>query len=272
MKNLLLTLALLAGGASAQTAAQSVTTTTSTPQTSTAPSSEVYPSGYTFRQMLDALGALKGVNLRGVGFDDRGYLNLTVADDAAREQAIAQVAAAGLPTGVLAFGGVPVSGGTQPGTATEAPASGNQTPAAQNPAAPQNSSLPTNGAPLAQAHRAELSGPQVVRAGEANTWSFNLTNTGSTGIHLEHGACDVRFEVVNAAGEVVRTDPTNTICTLQLVVTDVAPGQTQEVQKIRWEGKDAAGQPVPAGEYTIRAVFRGAGILIRAADFRVTVE
>ena len=179
MKNLLLTLALLAGGASAQTAAQSVTTTTSTPQTSTAPSSEVYPSGYTFRQMLDALGALKGVNLRGVGFDDRGYLNLTVADDAAREQAIAQVAAAGLPTGVLAFGGVPVSGGTQPGTATEAPASGNQTPAAQNPAAPQNSSLPTNGAPLAQAHRAELSGPQVVRAGEANTWSFNLTNTGS---------------------------------------------------------------------------------------------
>lgn len=267
MKNLLLTLALLAGGASAQTAAQSVTTTSSTPQTSTAPSSEVYPSGYTFRQMLDALGALKGVNLRGVGFDDRGYLNLTVADDAAREQAIAQVAAAGLPTGVLAFGGVPVSGGTQPGTVTEAPASGNQTPAGT-----QNSSLPTNGAPLAQAHRAELSGPQVVRAGEANTWSFNLTNTGSSAIHLEHGACDVRFEVVNAAGEVVRTDPTNTICTLQLVVTDVAPGQTQEVQKIRWEGKDAAGQPVPAGEYTIRAVFRGAGILIRAADFRVTVE
>ena len=114
MKNFLLTLALLAGGAHAQTAAQSVTTTTATPQTSTAPN---YPSGYTFRQMLDALAALKGVQLRGVGFDERGYLNLTVADDAAREQAIAQVAAAGLPTGVLAFGGVPVSGGTQPGNA-----------------------------------------------------------------------------------------------------------------------------------------------------------
>lgn len=266
MKNFLLTLALLAGAAQAQTAAQSVTTTTTTPQSTTAPS---YASGYTFRQMLDALGALKGVELRGVGFDDRGYLNLTVANDAARQQAIAQVAAAGLPTGVLAFDGVPLAGGTTSGTVTQTPAApGTGTQNSSN----QNSSLPTNGAPLAQAHTAQLSGPRTVRAGEANTWSFVLGNTGSSAIHLEHGACDVRFEVVSASGEIVRPDPTNTICTLQLVVTDVAPGEQREVQKIRWEGKNGAGQPVPAGDYTIRAVFRGAGTLIPAEDFRVTVQ
>ena len=271
MKNFLLTLALLAGAAQAQTAAQSVTTTTTTPQSTTAPS---YASGYTFRQMLDALGALKGVELRGVGFDDRGYLNLTVANDAARQQAIAQVAAAGLPTGVLAFDGVPLAGGTTSGTATQTPAApgkGTQNSGTQN-AGTQNTSLPTTGAPLAQAHTAQLSGPRTVRAGEANTWSFVLGNTGSSAIHLEHGACDVRFEVVSASGEIVRPDPTNTICTLQLVVTDVAPGERHEVQKIRWEGKNGAGQPVPAGEYTIRAVFRGAGTLIPAEDFRVTVQ
>ena len=266
MRNFLLTLALLAGAAQAQTAAQSVTTTTSTPQSTTAPS---YPSGYTFRQLLDALGALRGVELRGVGFDERGYLNLTVANDAAREQAIAQVAAAGLPTGVLAFGGVPLAGGTTGGTVPQTPTTpGTGTQNSSN----QNSSLPTNGAPLAQTYTAQLSGPRTVRAGEANTWSFVLGNTGSSAIHLEHGACDVRFEVVSAAGEVVRPDPTNTICTLQLVVTDVAPGERHEVQNIRWEGKNAAGQPVPAGEYTIRAVFRGAGTLIPAEDFRVTVQ
>ena len=272
MKNFLLTLALLAGTAQAQTAAQNVTTTSSTPQSSTAPS---YPSGYTFRQMLDALGTLRGIELRGVGFDERGYLNLTLADDAARQQVIDRVAAAGLPTGVLAFGGVPYAGGTgstgasntgtgsSTGTVSETPAT---------PTAPVNSSLPTEGQALAQPHRAELSGPQTVRAGEANTWSFNLVNTGNSAINLQHGACDVRFEVLNAAGAVVRPNQTNTVCTMQLIVTDVAPGQTREVQKIRWEGKDSAGQPVPAGEYTIRAVFRGAGVVSGVAEMKVTVQ
>ncbi|WP_414656808.1 BsuPI-related putative proteinase inhibitor [Deinococcus sp. VB343] len=261
MRNLLLTLALLAGGASAQT--QNVTTAPAPAQTST---SKVYPSGYTFRQMLDALGALKGVNLRGVGFDERGYLNLTVADDATRQQAIDKVAAAGLPTGVLAFGGVPLSGaaqGSATGTVTETPA---------GPASSSPSSLPDNGQPLSQAHRAELRGPSSVRAGEANTWSFTLTNLGSSAIRLEHGACDVRFEVVSAAGEIVRPDPKNTICTMQLVYTNVTPGETQDVQNIRWEGKDAAGQPVPAGEYTLRAVFRGAGQRSDVAELKVTVR
>lgn len=264
MRNLLLTLALLAGGASAQT--QNVTTTPAPAQTSTASASKVYPSGYTFRQMLDALGALKGVNLRGVGFDERGYLNLTVADDATRQQAIDKVAAAGLPTGVLAFGSVPVDSGSQgsaTGTVTETPA---------GPAPTGPSSLPSDGQPLSQPHRAELRGPSSVRAGEANTWSFTLTNTGSSAIRLEHGACDVRFEVVSAAGEIVRPDPKNAICTMQLVYTNVTPGETQEVQKIRWEGKDAAGQPVPAGEYTLRAVFRGAGQRSDVAELKVTVQ
>ncbi|MDO4264091.1 MAG: BsuPI-related putative proteinase inhibitor, partial [Deinococcus sp.] len=187
-------------------------------------------------------------------------------DDATRQQAIDKVAAAGLPTGVLAFGGVPLSGtaqGSATGTVTETPA---------GPASGGLSSLPDNGQPLSQAHRAALRGPSSVRAGEANTWSFTLTNLGSSAIHLEHGACDVRFEVLNAAGEIVRPDPKNTICTMQLVYTNVTPGETQDVQNIRWEGKDAAGQPVPAGEYTLRAVFRGAGQRSDVAELKVTVQ
>ena len=262
MKRTLLLLALLTGGA--QTAfAQSTVAQGTSPASTTA--SQVYPSGYTFRQMLDALGALRGVELRGVGFDPRGYLNLNLTSDAQRDLALQRVTAAGLPVGVLAFDGVPYSG-PGVGTGTTGTSTGTVTTTPNTPASSAPSTLPTAGTPLTQPHAAQLSGPRTVRAGEANTWSFTLTNRGTSAIRLEHGACDVRFEVLNPAGVVVRPDPKNTLCTLQIVVTDVAPGQTAEVQKIRWEGKDGAGQ------YTIRAVFSGAGTLIRAEEFKVTVQ
>lgn len=259
MKHLLLTLTLLGAGAvaQAQTAPSTVATTTT--------ASKVYPSGYTFKQMLDALGALKGVSLRGVGFDERGYLNLTVADEAARQQAIEQVAAAGLPVGVLAFGGVPLAP-TETAPAENTSATVTETPQVT----PPQTATPAD--TLAQPHRAELTGPASIQAGQANTWSFRLTNTGSAPLNLAHGACDVRFEVLNTAGEVVRPDPTNTLCTMQMVYTNLQAGESGEVQKIRWDGKDGAGQPVSAGEYTIRAAFRGAGVVIPAQEFRVTVQ
>ncbi|GGL95985.1 hypothetical protein [Deinococcus aerophilus] len=137
---------------------------------------------------------------------------------------------------------------------------------------PTVSTLPARNPPLARPHRAQLVGPATIRAGQPNTWAVTLTNTGSEAIHLEHGACNVRFEVVNAAGQVIRPNPQNTVCTLQLVVTDVDPGQTTELQKIRWEGQGIQGQPLPAGTYTLRSVFDGAGVLIRPADFTVTVR
>lgn len=265
MKHLLLTLTLLGAGAvaQAQTASPTVTTTTT--------ASKVYPSGYTFKQMLDALGALKGVSLRGVGFDERGYLNLTVADEAARQQAIEQVAAAGLPTGVLAFGSVPLIPTETPSTENTS-AENTAATVTETPQVTPPTSLPAAADTLAQPHRAELTGPSSIQAGQATTWSFMLTNTGSAPLNLAHGACDVRFEVLNAAGEVVRPDPTNTLCTMQMVYTNLQAGESGEVQKIRWDGKDGAGQPVPAGEYTIRAAFRGAGAVVPAQEFRVTVQ
>lgn len=266
MKKLLLSLALLSAGAlvaSPALAQGAPAQASSAPQTSGA---KVYPSGYTFTQMLDALGALRGVQLRSVAFDDRGYLNLIVASDADRERALSQVAAAGLPVGLLAFDGQPYAGGSP--AAQPAPAA----PAQAAPATAAGSTLPASSPLLAAAHSAVLSGPQTVTPGTPQVWSFNLINQGTTPIVLEHGACDVRFEVVGAGGEVIRPNPRDTLCTLQLVITEAAPGQTAEVQKIRWEGKDAQGQPVPAGVYTIRSAFQGGGVRIVAEPFTVTVR
>lgn len=151
------------------------------------------------------------------------------------------------------------------------------TPKPVNPVVPATdlptvTTLPTGKTPLAAQYSVALSGPSSVKAGEANTWSFNLTNNGPSPLHLEYGACDVRFEVLNAAGQVVRPDPKNSICTMQLVILDAATGETQEVQKIRWEGKDSSGQPVPAGTYTIRAKMIDGDMFTVPATIQVTVN
>ncbi|GGO22399.1 hypothetical protein [Deinococcus humi] len=173
-------------------------------------------------------------------------------------QAHAQVSVADIPA-------LPLSGGARPST-----------PAAPAPATPVTPStvttLPAINPPLNQPHTARLEGPQSVQAGQTNMWTVLLTNTGDAPISLQHGACDVKFEVLNAAGQVVRAAPQDTICTLQIVPTNVAPGETGELQKIRWEGRNDQNQPVPAGTYTIRSVFNGDGVLIRPADFMVAVR
>ncbi|EYB68282.1 hypothetical protein DEIPH_ctg025orf0143 [Deinococcus phoenicis] len=136
---------------------------------------------------------------------------------------------------------------------------------------PTPSSLPV-GPALGQAHRAVLAGPSTLTRGTQGVWTLQLTNTGQTAIHLEHGACDLKFEVLNAAGNIVRPALTNTICTMQLVITDVAPGQTGDVLSLRWDGKDASGQPLPAGSYTLRAVFWDRHVTIRPPEVPVTLR
>ncbi len=59
---------------------------------------------------------------------------------------------------------------------------------------------------------------------------------------------------------------------MQLVINDIPAKATQTLQNIRWDGKDATGKLLPAGEYTIRGVFNGAGFSIPADDFIVSVE
>lgn len=159
---------------------------------------------------------------------------------------------------------------TTPAPVTPAPA--NPASATSTPAAPTVTTLPTGKTPLEAAYTVSLQGPDMVKAGEAQTWDFVLTNTGNQTIHLEHGACAVRFEVLNAAGEVVRPDPKNSICTMQLVITDAQPGEQATMQKIRWEGKDGQGQPVPAGTYTLRAKFVSGDVFTVPATREVTVQ
>ncbi len=177
-------------------------------------------------------------------------------------QAQAQVNVTDIPA-------LPQSGAAQPSK----PAAPVPNPAPATPVTPSTvTTLPAVNPPLAQPHTAKLQGPQTVQAGTASMWAVLLTNTGNTAISLQHGACDVRFEVLDAAGQVVRSTPKDAICTLQIVGTDVAPGETGELQKIRWEGKNDQNQNVPAGTYTIRSVFNGDGVLIRPADLSVTVR
>lgn len=156
------------------------------------------------------------------------------------------------------------------------------------PAAPPRTAIPTHATPaattrptpsslpvrptLGQAHRATLTGPTSLTRGTQGTWTLRLTNTGQTRILLEHGACDLKFEVLNAAGEIVRPAVTNTICTQQLVVTDVAPGQTGDVLSLRWNGQDASGNALPAGPYTLRAAFWNREVTIRAPAVRVALR
>lgn len=157
----------------------------------------------------------------------------------------------------------PRSAATPPVT-TPAPAP--TTPAPVSPARPALNPA------LATPHNANLSGPGSLSGGQDTTWTFNLTNLGEAVIDLQHGACDVRFEVLNAAGQVVRANPTDTLCTMQLVMTNVAPGETMDVQSVRWNGQGSDGKALPAGEYTIRAYFNGAGVSIVAEDYPVTLE
>ncbi|GHG21087.1 BsuPI-related putative proteinase inhibitor [Deinococcus indicus] len=156
---------------------------------------------------------------------------------------------------------------TTPAPSTPAPV----TPAPTTPA-PTTPARPALNPALTTPHSANLSGPASLRGGQDTLWTFNLTNEGEEPIELQHGACDVRFEVLNAAGQVVRANPTNTVCTMQLVITNVAPGETMDVQNVRWNGRGSDGKALPAGEYTIRAYFNGAGVSILAEDYPVTLE
>lgn len=136
---------------------------------------------------------------------------------------------------------------------------------------PSPSSLPV-GPALGQAHRATLQGPAALTTGTTGEWTLLLTNTGQTPIHLEHGACDLKFEVLSAAGKIVRPAVTNTLCTMQIVVTDVAPGATARVLSFRWDGKDASGNPLPPGTYTLRAAFWDRHVSIRPPEVQVTLR
>lgn len=158
-----------------------------------------------------------------------------------------------------------------PTTPAPAPAVKPATPATPT-VRPTPSSLPV-GPTLAQAHRAALRGPASLRAGgEPGVWTLQLTNTGQSDIRLEHGACDLKFEVLDAGGKIVRPVLTNTICTQQIVVTDVGPGETADMLSIRWDGKDASGNLLPAGTYTLRAAFWDRRVSIRppAVQVRLT--
>ncbi|UQN05736.1 hypothetical protein [Deinococcus sp. QL22] len=166
-----------------------------------------------------------------------------------------------------------------PPTRTAAPAPAPTTPVTPTPSTPTTptvsapTTLPTTGNPLVQPHRAVLAGPSTLTPGGApGVWTLQLTNTGTSEISIDHGACDLRFEVVNAAGEIVRPDPKNGICTMQLIMTRAAAGETANVLKINWDGKNGAGQALPAGQYTIRSAFKGQGFLIRPADVRVRLN
>lgn len=254
------------------------TPTSATPSTTPVTAPATTNSGYTMEQLQAVLPLLEGLKTLQTSAIDQTRGRVVVGGLSAvdRLTLIQRLRAANLPLGIVDYGapsttGTVTSGGST-GTVTQTPTTPTTPPAATTPARPSVTTLPAARSPqLTQPHAAALTGPTSVRAGEGGTWSFALRNTGTQAIRLQHGACDVRFEVVNAAGQVVRPDPKNTLCTMQIVMTDVAPGQSREVQKVVWDGKDASGRAVSAGTYTLRAVFNGPAY-IRATDLTITVR
>ncbi|SMB91724.1 FlgD immunoglobulin-like domain containing protein [Deinococcus hopiensis] len=173
-----------------------------------------------------------------------------------------------LPPGVSVPTPRPSTPGPAPAPTPKPPAT---TPTTATPPSvkPSPSTLPV-GPTLGQAHRATLRGPTTLRAGgEAATWTLQLTNTGQTDIKLQHGACDLKFEVLDASGKIVRPAVTNTICTQQIVETQAGPGETTDVLGVRWDGKDENGNVLPAGTYTLRAAFWDRKVSIRPAAVTV---
>ncbi|MFC3832770.1 MULTISPECIES: BsuPI-related putative proteinase inhibitor [Deinococcus] len=258
MKRVLLTLSVLTLAAAPLTGVATAQSTTSS----------AFPSGYT-RAQLDAVAPLltdlKTLQSSRVDLA-QGRVVVVGLSAVDRLTLLVRLRQANLPTGIVDYQvGAQVDTGTGPtGTATPAPA-----PAA--PTLPATTTLTVKGAPLAPTLRPALSGPTTLRAGTATTWSFTLANSGRSPVTLSHGACDVRFEVISAAGEIVRPDPKDTLCTMQLVNTTVGAGESSEVQKVRWDGRGAGGQVLPAGTYTLRAVFVGAGAYSPPATMTVTL-
>lgn len=278
----LLTAALLCSLGAAQTSSPSAIPSLPpgavAPVTTTPAPVAAYPSGFTRAQLDAVLPLLSGLKtLQNSELDEtRGRVRVSGLSAVDRLALMGRLREAGLPAGVVEYvtsagtaTGVPAAGSTT-GTVTQTPTPADPNPTPR-PGVPGTSTLPRKAQSLAQPHAANLSGPVTLRAGESTLWSFLLKNTGTARISLGHGACDVRFEVLNAAGEIVRPDPKNTLCTMQLITTELAPGETSEVQKIRWDGKDASGQPVRPGSYTIRAAFDGPAH-VDAAEFKVTVR
>lgn len=209
----------------------------------------VYPSGYRLSQLQAAWDIVGKTGIPGMqnrSFDaPQGYILAPISSETQRIEVMRRIMAAGLPTGIVRF--------------------------TTGPALPGISTLPIAPA-LAQPHRASLRGPSTLAARTTGVWTLQLTNTGQTAIHLEHGACDLKFEVINAAGATVRPAVTNTICTQQLVITDVAPGQTEDVLSFRWDGQDAGNNALPLSVYRLRAVFWDREITIRPPEVKVSLR
>ncbi|WP_412027826.1 hypothetical protein [Deinococcus yunweiensis] len=259
MKRVLLTLSLLTVAAAPLSGVATAQSTTSS----------AFPSGYT-RAQLDAVAPLltdlKTLQSSRVDLA-QGRVVVVGLSAVDRLTLLVRLRQANLPTGIVDYQvGAQVGTGSTGTAGTVTPA-----PAPATPTLPSTTTLTVKGSPLAPTLRPALSGPTMIRAGTATTWSFTLANSGTGTVNLAHGACDVRFEVISAAGEIVRPDPKDTLCTMQIVNTTVPAGASAEVQKVRWDGRGAGGQTLPAGTYTLRAVFVGAGAYSPPATLTVTL-
>lgn len=211
----------------------------------------LYPSGYRRSQLEAAWDAVGETGIPGIqnrSFDAVvGRLVVPVASEAQRTEVLRGMKAAGLPVEIVRF--------------------------AQGPALPGVSTSLPSGPRLAQPHRARLNGPATLTIGTTGVWTLRLTNTGQAlPIHLKNGACDLHFEVWNAAGVLVRPVPTSRTCTDQLIRLDVAPRETRDVLSVRWDGRNGLGQPLPPGAYTLLGVYWNGTFAISPPPARVTLR
>ncbi|WP_221088787.1 hypothetical protein [Deinococcus aquaedulcis] len=129
-------------------------------------------------------------------------------------------------------------------------------------------------------HRAALQVPRVVAQGDILPINFWITSTGAAPVDLDVGLCSaLRWQVINARGQVVRPAPGDNICPSVLQMARLKMGESINLTRpepqtpgVYWDLRDPSGSLLPPGTYTLQAAMQQGTQVIRPADVPFTVR
>lgn len=128
-------------------------------------------------------------------------------------------------------------------------------------------------------HRTALQIPRQVAQGDLLPISFWFTFTGEKPLEFNAGLCSqLRWQVKDAAGKVVRPVPGNVACAEALFTARLNPGQSINLTRpdpagpgVYWDLRDPFGKALPPGKYTLQAAFGQGDQVLRPADVGFTI-
>lgn len=128
-------------------------------------------------------------------------------------------------------------------------------------------------------HRTALQIPRQVVQGDILPISFWFTFTGQAPLKFNAGLCSqLRWQVRDAAGKVVRPTPGDTLCAEALLTAQLKPGESINLTRpnsaspgVYWDLRDPLGKALPPGRYTLQAAFGRGDQVLRPADVGFTI-